>query len=151
MSDSHLMQQSRTVWESFLWNSFKIWLSIWQEKMLKKFFLSVILAQRSIKVLLEQKQNKRKQTKFPWNNLKIVHPFNRSRLNVFSIFSLASILFSGTEYFEHFCRESPKQHACEIILKSVRLLTSGICLKVSTVLALVAIMFTWTKQSEQFW
>ena len=59
----------------------------------------------------------------------------------FLFFALVAILFSGTEQLSNFDRGSPKEHFCEIILKSGHWPRRRCHLKVFLFLALVAILF----------
>ena len=58
---------------------------------------------------------------YHWNQIisKSVHRFSRSRLKFFLFIVLAANLFNRAEQFEHFCRQSPKEHSCIIISKSM--------------------------------
>ena len=48
----------------------------------------------------------------------------------FSIFiALAAILFNGAERLSNFGRQSPKEHSCEIISKSIHRFSRSSCLK----------------------
>ena len=55
--------------------------------------------------------------------------------------ALVAILFSGAEKLSNFDRWSPKEHFCEIILKSGHWSRRRCHLKVFLFLALVAILF----------
>ena len=60
---------------------------------------------------------------YHWNQMisKSVHQFSkRSCLKLFSIYiALAAILFNGANGLSNFCRQSPKEHSCIIISKSM--------------------------------
>ena len=64
----------------------------------------------------------------------------------FSILALVAILFSGAKRFKQFGRVSPKEHFCEIILKSIHWSRRRCHLKVFLFLALAAILFSGAKR-----
>ena len=55
----------------------------------------------------------------------------------------------SVQRFEHFCRQSPKEHSCKIISGSMHWLRRS-HLKVFLFLVLVAILFNGAEQFEQF-
>ena len=86
---------------------------------------------------------------YHWNQIfsKSVHRFSRrNRLKLFSIYS------PGGHFVQHsnFCRQSPKEHSCIIISKSMLWLRRRSHLKVFLFLALAAILFNGAEQFEQF-
>ena len=83
---------------------------------------------------------------YHWNQIisKSVHQFRRSRLNLFSIYSPGGIGLSN------FCKQSPKEHSCIIISKSMHWLRRRSHWKVFLFLALAAILFHGAEQFEQF-
>ena len=68
-------------------------------------------------------------------------------LKAFLFLALTAILFSRVEPFYNFGSGSPKEHFCEIILKSGHWPRRRCCLKVFLLLALAAILFS---QAEPF-
>ena len=96
------------------------------------------------------------QEAFLYNYFKI-HPLVREKksLQVILFSALADILFNEGGWFEwndlsNFLRGLPKEHSCEIIIKSVYRLSRS-CLKLFLFIALVAILFNRVKRFEQFW
>ena len=59
----------------------------------------------------------------------------------FLFFALVAILFNGAKQLSNFDRGSPKEHFCEIILKSGHWSRRTCHIKVFLFLALVAILF----------
>ena len=90
---------------------------------------------------------------YHWNQIisKSVHRFSRgSRLKLFSICSPGGHFVQQSERLSSFCRQSPKEHSCIIISKSMHWLRRS-RLKVFLFLALAAILFNGAEQFEQFW
>ena len=69
----------------------------------------------------------------------------------FLFLALAASLFSGRNDFSNFGRRSPKEHFCEISLKSVLWSGKRCHLKVFLLLALAAILFSGAERFKQFW
>ena len=63
---------------------------------------------------------------------------------------MAAILFNTAEPFEQFDGQSPNEHSCIIILKSVHWLRRRSRLKVFLFLALAAILFNGAERFEGF-
>ena len=90
---------------------------------------------------------------YHWNQIisKSVHRFSRgSRLKLFLFIALEAILFNRANGLSSFCRQSPMEHSCIIISKSMHWLRRS-RLKVFLFLALAAILFNGAEQFEQFW
>ena len=69
---------------------------------------------------------------YQWNQIisKSVHRFSRSFKAFFLFIALAAILFNRAEGLSNFCRQSPKEHSCIIISKSMHWLRRRSHLKV---------------------
>ena len=91
---------------------------------------------------------------YHWNQIisKSVHRFSReSRLKLFFLFiALEAILFNRANCLSSFCRQSPMEHSCIIISKSMHWLSTGFE-GFFLFLALVVILFNGAEQFEQFW
>ena len=70
----------------------------------------------------------------------------------FLFLALATILFNGAVRFEQFGRQSPKEHSCEIISKSVHRFSRRSRLQLFFLfIALAAVLFSGAESFEQFW